>query len=367
MNTPSAVEPVAFLRAVPRLLRCVPRASLVLVPIAGRNALGALRIDLPRDDGDPAEIAATAVGMVCRVAEADAVAVTVYADADFWAERGVPASAALVERVIDRAADCGLVVRGAFLVAADGWGAYGDEDAPHPLSEIDSGAGAVADDQLAGAALPTVGTSQRRRVAEILGELEEGSPLPRRPLPSAHDEAGARATGMDVAELPDVLEDALSWDPSDLHPAETALLAFVFESPMLRDVALTQWSLDAGSGAAALAWQIEWQQARLASAALPDAPDGPLRLAGEGPRPDVRRLRQGLELARQAAASSPRHAQPGAFAAAAWLSWALGNSTHAGEYVSRVQEIDPDHGLASIMSSILAVNHLPCWVFSPEG
>ncbi|OCG76118.1 DUF4192 family protein [Microbacterium sediminis] len=345
-----APSPDRFLSLLPHLAGCTPRESLVLVPFHGTRSIGVLRLDLPHD-ADLAQYAATAIGMVCRVRDADALAIVVYADTPFVAARST--HRALVDRVRERARDCGLAVHGAHLVAADGWGSCDGDDGPRPLGEIAPAAwGDAADDvsadQRAGAALPKLGKAARRRVAEAIEELA--------PLISERGVGGTSSrTSLDF--LTGVFEDALSWDPADLHPAEAAVLTVTLATPLLRDVALTQWSADLACGQRTLEWQLRWQRGERA------VPDEPLRLAGDGPRPDPERLRRALELTRYVAAGAPARYRAGALASAGWISWALGNSTHAGWYVERALVSDPEHGLAGLLREILDAAHLPAWAF----
>jgi hypothetical protein len=50
-------------------------------------------------------------------------------------------------------------------------------------------------------------------------------------------------------------------------------------------------------------------------------------------------------------------------AAAAWISWALGRSTHAAWYAERALEIEPGHGLSEIVATMIGAGHLPEWAF----
>ncbi|RCS60339.1 DUF4192 family protein [Microbacterium sp. JB110] len=370
-----------FLQNVPRLTHCTPRHSLVVVPLRDAHATGALRIDLPADGAGDEHAAATAIGMVCRVPETEGVAVVAYDSDAEWPPDGPLPRESLVERVIDRADACGLHVHGAYLVAKDGWGAYGDVAAPLPLSQIVPEAGeALAHDQHDGTKLPRSSKSRRRAVAAELGRLEhefaaallhraragdEERPMA---LSDAASTDSPRRLGTTSA-LPDAFEEALAWDASHLEASDAGLLALAFETPLLRDSLLTQWSTDLEGGRTVLAWQLAWRPAP--PGAAPPLPEGPVRLAGEGPRPEGWRLRQGLALARQIAASAPRRARPGALAAASWLSWALGNATHASEYAEQARGMEPGHGLAGIMTTITESGVLPAWAFAspaePDG
>ncbi|MBN9173996.1 MAG: hypothetical protein J0I70_07570, partial [Microbacterium sp.] len=53
-------------------------------------------------------------------------------------------------------------------------------------------------------------------------------------------------------------------------------------------------------------------------------------------------------------------------ATCAWLSWALGRSTHAESFARRACELEPEHGLGEIVRSFVAVGHVPDWAFRAE-
>ncbi|MGB4778369.1 DUF4192 family protein, partial [Microbacterium sp.] len=133
-----AADAAQFLSLVPRLLGFVPTRSLVLVPMCRGRSLGALRVDLPVD-GDSAvgdTVAATTIGMMCRIAEADAAMVVVYTDAGITT--ALP-HREFIGTLLARADACGLAVPDALVVAADGWASYLDGDVStgaHSLAEL---------------------------------------------------------------------------------------------------------------------------------------------------------------------------------------------------------------------------------------
>ncbi|WP_158685530.1 DUF4192 family protein [Microbacterium halophytorum] len=378
LTSPAITHPIrdaaAFLRAVPRLTGCTPVRSLVVVPLAGTTARGALRLDLPTPGADD-QVAATAIGMACQVAGADAIAVVVYDGDAHWPPDGPLPREGLVDRVLDRAEACGLGVRGAYLVTADGWGAYGDA-APRPHAEIELRPGGGLDrDQHEGAAVQRAGKARRRAVAAELerSEYAFAQLLLRRAgladpaastAPAPADRApGPRARPVDEASLPGLLDEALDWDAEGLDPADAGFLALVLSTPLLRDAALTQWSADIETGRTVLAWQFAWRPDT--GAEQGELPNGVLRLTGAGEKPDPERLRRGLALARAVAAAAPGRARAGALASAAWLSWALGNATHAGAYAERARGMEPEHGLARIILRLVELGRLPAWAFLP--
>jgi hypothetical protein len=95
-------------------------------------------------------------------------------------------------------------------------------------------------------------------------------------------------------------------------------------------VALIQWATDRGNGTRALAAQIGHS---IMGAPVPESIAR--TLYGQGDRPDADRLTAGLALVRHLAAYADDQERPNLLAAAAWLSWALGRSTHATVYTDR--------------------------------
>ncbi|WP_019181906.1 DUF4192 family protein [Microbacterium yannicii] len=158
-------------------------------------------------------------------------------------------------------------------------------------------------------------------------------------------------------DLPDLFEGALTWDVETLSAYETAALVWCLSRPSLRDIALVQWSGDFGEGDDALDAQLRWESGEEYPADLA------MRMWGEGERPDPARLETALQLVRHVAALAPRLSRPGPLAMCAWLSWALGRSTHAEAYATQACEIEPEHGLSEIVLSFVHAGHLPDWAF----
>ncbi|SDQ63822.1 DUF4192 family protein [Microbacterium sp. cf332] len=378
-TTVRAADAAHFLSLVPHLLGFAPRRSLVVVPFAGSRSLGAMRVDLPPDSLEAFDsAAATIVGMVCRIPDADALTAIVYAPGS--AADGLPGVPVLA--AVGRAADaCGVRVVDLLTVASDGWGSHLDATCPpggRPLDEIGSAAErhgdpapgrSLDDDHASGAELPRHSAAERRIVGGALRSLETALAvvcgIPRvgggRRGSREGDDGGVAPEALTAAcELDDpplLFERVLLGDPSELEPLVVALLAWCLARPSLRDVALVQWATDAAHGADALEAQRRWEEGE----------DYPERLGsimwGDGDRPEPGRLLAALEVVREVAALAPRRLRPGPLALCAWLAWALGRSTHAASYAQRALEIDPDHGLAEILLSFVQVGHLPDWAF----
>lgn len=355
-----------FLSLVPNLLGFTPTRSLVIVPMARGRSLGAMRLDLPADDAVDA-LAGTAVGMVCRIPTADAVMVVVYTDAAVGG--GLP-HRTLVEAIANAADACGITLVDAFTIAADGWGSHLDRDLPpggRPLGDLllhTPVPGPRPDgDQSSGAALPRRSAAERRAVEaalrslatalEVICGIPAGTERADRVDPAAL-EAACR-----LDDLPTLFEDALEWDAANLSPMRVAVLTWCLGRPALRDVALVQWASDMAGGDLALEAQRKWEDGAAYPADLAE------RMWGEGPRPDAARLQRALALTREVAALSPSVHRPGPLALCAWLSWALGRSTHADRYTRQALRLDAEHGLSEIVQSFVQAGHMPDWAFRP--
>lgn len=384
MTIVKAANAAEFLALLPRMLGFRPARSLVLVPFAGTRSLGAMRFDLPDSSSDGHDsAAATIVGLACRVSDVDAIAIAVYTDAAF-AGSTAPPHRDLVDALERRADACGLRVTDALVVATDGWCSYFDDEAPAggrrltELADADDGAAAEQPDpdQDAGAALPVVDAADAALVETALADLDRAVEAMCGRL---DDERGARrspkrttarsdridprglAAVLALDDLPATFESALAVGHAELDAYETALLIWCLERPAVRDIALAQWALGAGAGDRALEAQLRWEEGEAYPAHLARF------MWGEGDQPDAARLDVALRLTRRLAAAAPSAHRPGALGAAAWLAWALGRSTHAAIHARTALEIDPDHGLAGIVTAFVEAGHLPDWAFRRRG
>ena len=84
---------------------------------------------------------------------------------------------------------------------------------------------------------------------------------------------------------------------------------------------------------------------------------------GEMPRPSPERLEQGIALLRQVAARLHETERAPCLTAVAWLNWALGRSSVAGELVRRARKADGEYGFAELMETMLERGLLPDWAF----
>jgi len=363
-----------FLALVPHLAGYTPTESIALIPFRGSRTIGVMRFDLPPvDAGEELDrIAATFIGMVCKLADADGVTPVVFTDDPFRSDDDI-VHGELVRAIMRRADACGLHVADALCLAADGWGSYLDPECPpegRSRSELPAELGVpeprdVSGDQAAGVDLPCADLAEKERVGVALRAIEAtvrvvcGESDGSGSMAELDPQAIAAVCSLD--DIPMLFEDALRWDVDHLQPYDAAALTWCLARPSLRDVALSQWAGDMVAGDDALEAQRRWEDGE-------DYPDDlALVMFGEGPRPDPDRLQRALDLARRLAAACPRDAAAALLATAGWLAWALGRSTYAHWHVSRALDLDPDHGLAGIVSSFVSAGHLPEWAFERPG
>ena len=222
------------------------------IAVARRDALRPAR----RDGDEVDRIAATVIGMACRVPAA-----TRSRSSSTHASRSrEPRSrAARSSRRSARRADaCGLRLTDALCVGGDGWGSYLDPlHAGHPVALRTRRRARGARPRLTPTSRrapnsPKRRTADRAAVAEAMESLaaaialtcgKDAAPDDHRGEPTAErtprPPALIRADALD--DVPALFEEALSWDAASPRPLDAAILAWCLRRPALRDVALVQW------------------------------------------------------------------------------------------------------------------------------
>lgn len=364
-NIVKAADAAQFISLIPSMLGYAPKNSVVLIPFADGRTAGGLRMDLPRADGE-ACFASTAIGLACRVSLVDAVAILIYADAEITTD-ALP-HRDLANLLLASADACGLAVVEVAVITPVGWCTYTETaERPatgHPLPASAPVGGSVDANQFVGADLPAVDFATRERVGRAYEQLGAAVAVccgeSRHPLTDRVDPL-ALATAVTLDDVPSFFDELLDAPSLDASPYATAALLWCCARPSVRDVGLSTWIGGVEAGDAALEAQLRWEDGEAYPAHIAD------RVMGEGPRPDWRRLMRALELTKFAAAAAPKAQRPGALSVCAWLSWALGRSTHAGLFAELALEIEPGHGLSGIVLSMAAASHLPAWAFDPDG
>lgn len=354
-----------FLSIVPALAGFTPRQSVVLLPFRGSRTSGAMRLDLPDPDRPLDSYADAAIGLVARVGGTDAVAAVVYTDesAQPTPDGLVLPWAVAVDELRGRAEEAGLRVVDALCVTPDGWASYLD-DAPllHPRDSVPRapsipGVGDVSGDQNAGVDLPAAEAAEKQQIRRVLAALSTALDADRPEHPDPPVDAQTVAAVAMLEDMPAFFELVLTARGA-LPPFACAALLWCLERPAYRDVALLQWASDQATGEQALESQLAFARR---GQAIPDH-IGEIFL-GQGPAPDADRLRFALDVVRLAAAGAPRSVRVAPLTAAGWLSWALGRSTHAATYLDQARAIDPDYGLAALLTTMIDAAVLPEWTF----
>ncbi|GAT74270.1 lipopolysaccharide biosynthesis protein [Microbacterium sp. HM58-2] len=360
-----ASDSAEFLRIVPSLAGFTPTRSIVLLPFSGKRTYGAMRLDLPDAEIELEDYADAAVGLVSRVEGTDAVALVLYCDDPPMPTRDglVLPFGVEVDELLGCAEDAGLRIVDALCVTPGGWASYLlEEPELQPLAEIGGapevpGIGDVTGDQLAGTELPAADLAERERVGRALLDLDDLLDRDAQGRLTGRENPQAIAALVMLDDIPAFFESVLE-RPQDLPAFATAALLWCLDRPLFRDVALTQWASDLAGGIRALDAQLAFSEN---GTTIPDEV-GSVFL-GQGPAPDPDRLRLALAVVRLAASRAPRPSRRGPLTAAAWLSWALGRSTHAGHYLELVREIDPEYGLAALLETMIGAAALPEWAF----
>lgn len=365
MNTVlRATDSAHFLGLVPSLAGFTPRQSIVLLPFEHSRAHGAMRVDLPHDDVNLAEFVDAAIGLVSRVTGTDAIGVVVYTDEhpQHTPDGIVLPASILVDDLLDVAVDLGLRIVDALCVTPEGWSSYlADDPSMASLDEIPEpppipGIADVSGDQDAGAELPRVGFIEHEQVGRALIDLTAVLEHDQHDHEQRTNPQAIAATAL-LDDLSLFFESVLE-APENISPYAAAALLWCLDHPRFRDAAMLQWATDLSTGIRAL------------EAQLAHADDGrPVRddlgeiFLGRGTAPDPHRLKLALVLARNLAARAPRASRPAPLTVAAWLSWALGRSTHAAYYLDEVTKIDPAYSLARLIDVMISAAILPEWTF----
>ncbi|GAB3806919.1 hypothetical protein GCM10028798_30500 [Humibacter antri] len=348
-------DSLGLLSHVPELVGFEPERSLVLITMRGSTTSGTLRVDLPAGAASAArghaperralvEYATTVVAMASRVRGADAVVPIVFTDDSCSAGTPHPE---LFAQLRSAALCAGLTVRDALFVAADGWGHDGETarhreelDAVWRLRRLDPDCLPVHDPPAREATLPVVDPGEMQRTESALAALRVEKRMPD-PVWFAEFSAG--------------------WTASAIGPASAALAARVLGEPWSRDVVLFTWLWGRATGRRALRFQ---ERFRSGAVTADEEIAGALVGLGDMPRPSVPGARGGIELLRQVAARLPVTERGACLASLAWLNWALGRGSVAGEYVHAALEADPGYPFARLVEKMLDSGALPEWAFA---
>lgn len=356
-----------FLGMVPRLAGYTATNSIICAPFAGKRTEAAFRLDLPqrKRTADYRAISSWIIGTLGRMRGVDGVALVIYTDETFEANHGVPwldFSRYLADSVHKQ----GFHMPGFLCVAADGWANYFDRDYPRegrPLTEIPAGAPVASIAERT--ELPQVSEAERYSFLEMIVDLCSGY------WPS-------NLQHIDTSDDRSFIEVCATWREGELPEAMLALLAEFCQSNAYRDEIALQFAFGM-LVADAMAEQndayreiqrrdggtmddVVLREIEAGRASLDDEFAGLLMGVGRM-RPNVERVEHGIQLFKRIVALAPRHYTPNALCIVAWLLWARGLASGAGHFIDQALEIDPEHGMAQLLHTIVANGRLPEWTF----
>lgn len=358
-----------FLAMVPALVGFAPQRSVVCVPFSGkRTAEPVMRVDLPgrRRESDFRNLAGYLIGVLSRLRAVDRVAIVVYSDLGFEAERGIPYLdlGRALEKAFQRA---GFAVVESACVASDGWGSYLERvhrPLGRPLAEIAASPFAVRPDVVAGrrrdvGAHARIPDADDERRALVAGLLQRGSELP-----------------VDRLDLVDVMEGAMA--AKELTPLAAAGLLRIAQAPAARDVMLLQAAFGEEVGTRVFVDQARLTRiARETGESMDDIARRELSdpetreqamatsslMMGTTERaPDWSRLERACELYRELASLAPADALAPVLTSLAWFTWALGHGSAAGELLDRALQVQPGYGLAELLRAWFGSGAVPEWM-----
>ncbi|MFC4140697.1 MULTISPECIES: DUF4192 family protein [unclassified Microbacterium] len=360
-----ASDAAELLSLVPALAGFTPVRSLVVLPFHGTRAPGVLRMDLPPGDDTPCDYVDDVLELLAQVRGCDAIAVVVYSDeaATHTRDGLVLPHSLLIDHLLGSAHEEGFHIVEGLCVLPSGWSDYLEpEPVLHPLDGIPSAPELpgvdVVTDQHTGTELPPADLAARQRVGMALRDLDAVLERVRCGGSQLGSDENPQAIGAAVMldDIPSFAEMLLEGE-EDPPPFACAALLWCLHRPALRDAVLVQWASDHATGMRAFDAQLG--HARNGDRTPSEIGDVFLGRAGD---PDPARLRRALEVVRYSVACAPRDLKPGALASAAWLSWALGRSTHADAYLRMSQRIEPGHGLTALLLRVLESALLPMWL-----
>ncbi|HEY4269543.1 MAG TPA: DUF4192 family protein [Galbitalea sp.] len=368
-----AAGPADLLALVPTLAGFEPRNSLLLLMFRGKRTCGAIRFDLPPSSSPTVlkRLANHVVGTVCRVPGVDGVVPIVYTDEKIATESALPRDDYL--RVVKRRLHhSGLFVKALLCVASNGWASYLDPQRPqhgHPLDDISRSKllrnipAGIRDIRTLGGTLPEVSHEHRVRFLERFDDLRARVDLALAGDPEVDDDPDPGV--VPVHDIVKLFEDALRWDEAEIE-RWGPLLMLILQEPTARDSAMLQWATNeiVGEMSLGLAPLMPGQPG---AAAMVDSATGELignLMLGIGPRPDPGRVLAGIELLRRLTPLLDDQQQLAPLCMLAWLNWALGHGSAAGDYLDRAVRIDPAYGMAEVLGTMLGNGIMPDWAFN---
>jgi len=371
-----------FLATLPTLIGRTVTDSLVVLPFAGKRTQGVLRIDLPPAGADAHihdRLASVALGAMSRIDWCDGVMFAVYTDETF------PVAYAgherLIARLEERFEEAGFRVKDAYCVAGDGWASWYEDDSPfdgHALEEI--------------AASPMAATAAELRKGAELRAHDGAATLPAPDPQTAIDLtlavddvlAGVESNAFGIpvpAALPDsvdFVEALLRRDAADTPVRLLAQLTALSLQRPHRDEMMLQMAFGRKVGRRARDESERWLAKQAASGRSMDevvraefeasggseSEMGDLLLGECSTQPRPARIDRAIGILRRTITHLPIDLRPDLLCMLAWLNWTMGSSSIAAAHIGAALAIDPGHGMAHILHTLVTVGKIPQWIFA---
>jgi hypothetical protein len=332
-----------------------PANSIVIQTFQNRRTAASLRVDLPPDEkqATPRDIADAIIRLISRVPRVDAVLVAIYTDEE-WLTSDRPPRPALVEGIVTRMASAGLGIVDALCCTGSTWASY--LDAEHGVFDEQETARITSE-------LDSVGAPQ-----DVQGVAQGAPPIGKGPA-DVRERVAAASTAIthDLVDRVRLWEwsaasvlwtDAIESAPGDIPPPVVAALLWSIRDKGVRDcvLMLMAWGSNAGDLAAT---DTEMLQHGVA------VPEGSIleTFVGEGKNcPDGLRLEGAIRLLRHLISVAPRPWQLAPLTLLAWLEWARGQGSAAGDYLDQALSIGPGYELARLFERLVGSGRVPDWV-----
>jgi hypothetical protein len=318
------------------------------------------------------------VGALSRLDGCDGATFVVYTDDTFPV--AYAAREPLVQRLDEGFESAGFQVKDALCVARDGYASWYEDDPPfdgHPTARIAESplaaeaatvrGGRDLPTHTADTALPPADPALARLLVDAVEDLL---------VDGVERDAFGRVHPCSLPDGVDLVERILGYEPGDVPFPLMVQLAVLALLPARRDEMTLQMAFGRAVGEQARADADHWQERQRATgqsmddviaaeAAVGDLP-GEIggHMSGDSDRvPDVDRIRRATGILRRIVAHLPADLRPDLLCMLAWQHWALGAGTAAGHHLDAALRVDPDHGMARVLTALIGTGKIPEWVF----
>ena len=369
--------PADFLALIPALIGGAPDESVVFLLLRRDGNNGVMRVDIPEatSTAELKRFATQVMGMLCKVPDVERVVIAVFTGETL--ATGLP-HAEWADILIRRTTQMGFRLHDALCHASDGWGSYLETDPPagrYPQTELAEAIARIAptiDSETREWQIPTATKAETGRMRDELAHYRD---LLADMFDAALNDADPDAVDpLDIAQCPPELDplvdihlfvdEALDWGSTDID-TKGALLLLALQGPSVRDATMLQWAFGSDVG------HPMYDATDFVSTGPPfkssRAAAKTHLIAGVGPRPDQKRIEQGIDLLLTLVARAEPTERRAPLCMLAWLTWALGSGSRAGKFIDLALEIDPSYNMARLLDALFNTMQLPEWTFTPPA